>query len=356
MNSLVNRQVYIYGTGGFAQRVISVLELQKVPILGVVDHVSSPNSISPELPYFDISQFKPSDSSVVVLGVCNLHGNLKAIKDQLLAINPSIEIFSPVHLAKFLKQQDIDFSNYWLTGDVDIYEKSEFDIKRFRDLLTDSQSRNTLDSIIKYRTSGNIDDLEMPETLLSQYLPKDLPTPPNDLHMIEMGSLHGEDLVRIIESGRSFSFGFSLEPDLQNYQELIENLQSKDIRNIFPLPLGAWNATDSLRFNSSGSSGAHLSPDGEHVVSVIRPDDLVNKIPINYIKMDIEGAEGNALVGSQQIIKKNTPHLAISVYHTPKHLWELGLQIEEISQEKYNYYLRVYGFQTFDTVLYCIPR
>jgi len=171
-----------------------------------------------------------------------------------------------------------------------------------------------------------------------------------------MGSLHGEDLVRIIESGRSLVSGFALEPDLHNYRKLVENLDSKNIRNIVPLPLGAWDVTDSLRFSASGASGAHLSPEGEQVVSVICPDDLVNKIPINYIKMDIEGAEGNALDGSQQIIERNTPHLAISVYHTPKHLWELGLQIEKMAGGKYNFHLRVYGFQTFDTVLYCIPR
>jgi FkbM family methyltransferase len=356
MLDLKNHKVYVYGTGSFARRIISELENQDVSIFGTIDHVSQDNTNSGQLLHFHSSKVELEDGDIVVLGVCNLHGNLREISDQLLAINPRIEVVSPVQLARYLKQQEIDFSNYWLTGDIDVYKKNQMNIEMFRNLLADSQSKSTLDSIIKYRTNGFIDDLEMPEPLSSQYLPKDLLTPPTNLNILEMGSLHGEDLVRIIDSGRSLESGFALEPDLHNYRQLIENLRSKNIGNIVPLPLGAWDATDSLRFNASGASGAHLSPEGEQVVSVICPDDLVNRVPINYIKMDIEGAEGNALYGSQQIIKENTPHLAISIYHVAEHLWELGLQIEKMAQGKYNFHLRVYGFQTFDTILYCIPR
>ena len=44
---------------------------------------------------------------------------------------------------------------------------------------------------------------------------------------------------------------------------------------------------------------------------------------LDYIKMDIEGAELEALVGATESIKKFQPKLAISCYHKDSHLWEI---------------------------------
>jgi hypothetical protein len=71
--------------------------------------------------------------------------------------------------------------------------------------------------------------------------------------------------------------------------------------------------------------------------------------------MDIEGAELAAMQGAEKVLVRNLPHLAISVYHKPEDLWELGLYLHSICPKKYNYFLRNYGHQTFDTLLYAIP-
>ena len=74
------------------------------------------------------------------------------------------------------------------------------------------------------------------------------------------------------------------------------------------------------------------------------------------VKMDIEGAELNALQGSYRIIEMFTPHLAVCVYHAPSDLWEIGLWIHENFGGRYTFHLRTYAEQTFETVLYCIPN
>ena len=40
---------------------------------------------------------------------------------------------------------------------------------------------------------------------------------------------------------------------------------------------------------------------------------------VDFIKMDIEGAEPNALRGGRETIAKFHPRLAMSVYHEPNH-------------------------------------
>ena len=74
------------------------------------------------------------------------------------------------------------------------------------------------------------------------------------------------------------------------------------------------------------------------------------------IKMDIEGSEKKALIGSKNHIMNETPKLLISVYHGHNDLVEIPRLIKEINHN-YNFYLRYYGNHIFPTeiVLIAIP-
>ena len=52
---------------------------------------------------------------------------------------------------------------------------------------------------------------------------------------------------------------------------------------------------------------------------------------VNYIKMDIEGAEADALRGGSKIIARDKPKLAISSYHKREDLWEIPILIKKIN-------------------------
>jgi len=125
---------------------------------------------------------------------------------------------------------------------------------------------------------------------------------------------------------------------------------------VFPLPVGAWSVTSQLKFESNGQSDARVSELAESSIMVIKMDELIGSRFINYIKMDIEGAEIPAIEGLKNTIFNQSPHLAISVYHKPLDILEIPLKVNEIAPGAYNFFLRVYGHQTFETVLYCIPK
>lgn len=76
---------------------------------------------------------------------------------------------------------------------------------------------------------------------------------------------------------------------------------------------------------------------------------------VDFIKMDIEGAEFPALKGAERTIRAHRPKLAISIYHQisdfiniPK--WLHGLDL------RYDLYLEHHTIHTHETVLFAVPR
>ena len=84
---------------------------------------------------------------------------------------------------------------------------------------------------------------------------------------------------------------------------------------------------------------------------VVSIDDMVGDDKVTFIKMDIEGAEMEALEGAKQTIERNRPKLAISIYHKEEDLWEIPFYILS-KYPWYKIYMRHYTLTTNETVLY----
>lgn len=63
---------------------------------------------------------------------------------------------------------------------------------------------------------------------------------------------------------------------------------------------------------------SNISEDGDQIIEVGAIDQLNLGQRITFIKMDIEGAEKDALYGAKKIIMSDKPTLAISAYHKKK--------------------------------------
>ena len=77
--------------------------------------------------------------------------------------------------------------------------------------------------------------------------------------------------------------------------------------------------------------------------------------PATFIKMDIEGAEKDALYGAKQQIANYSPTLAICVYHLRDDIYSIFEQIKTY-REDYSVYLRHYTDTRLETVMYFISR
>ena len=114
-----------------------------------------------------------------------------------------------------------------------------------------------------------------------------------------------------------------------------------------------WNHSCKKSFYASPDSpwDAHISPNGEFVVRCETIDNILNGREVSFIKLDVEGAEIEALTGAEQSIKKYMPRLAISIYHNPHDIIDVTSLLMSMVPE-YSFAIRHYHSDLIETVLY----
>ena len=78
---------------------------------------------------------------------------------------------------------------------------------------------------------------------------------------------------------------------------------------------------------------------------------------MDLIKLDIEGDEAAALIKATDTILRDTPALAVSLYHRSEDIFSLPLLVNDLCVGNYAYYLRrVPCYPAWDLMLYAIPE
>lgn len=143
---------------------------------------------------------------------------------------------------------------------------------------------------------------------------------------------------------------YAWEPDAENRQKCKRILDESGIKYEL-IPKGLWNEGTALKFEMDGSS-SKISEVADTMVQVDSIDRVIAE-PVTYIKMDIEGAEYQGILGAKEMMLKYKPRLAICIYHKPEDIWELPKLIHQINSD-YVFYLRHYSFGDVETVLYAL--
>ena len=188
-----------------------------------------------------------------------------------------------------------------------------------------------------------------------QYFPADIPQWKKPLQLVDCGAYDGDTLTNFINADIPIEAVAAFEPDQSNFQKLAKYVQEKEIPNSFLWPCGVYSSSIQLNFSGGQGEASVISEKGSFTIQCISLDEVIPDFQPTLIKMDIEGAEMEALRGAQTIIQKYKPGLAISAYHLPSHIWEIPLWVKQMLPDAYHYYLRAHGYNDFDIVLYAVP-
>jgi len=172
-----------------------------------------------------------------------------------------------------------------------------------------------------------------------------------DEHLVDCGAADGDTIKEFIARWPNWSLITAIEPDKTNYVKLRNNYGDNSYISLHCNAVSDFNGR--VKFESTADHSSRIGGDGP-TVYVHKLDDANLRIPPTLIKMDIEGAEVEALWGARRILKEHKPVLAICAYHLADHLWQIPLLIHAI-QPEYKLFLRRYRPGTWETIWYAVP-
>lgn len=274
-------------------------------------------------------------------------------RQQLLNLGCSkIISFAPL----FWKYPDI-FLPYYAIGLPHQLLQQREQIAEAYALWADESSRREYLTQLRWRLRMDFDGLSSP-VAHAQYFPDDLFDLSRGEVLVDCGAYDGDTLRVFFTRQPAFSGKFfAIEPDPQSFQALKQyaaTLPEAWRERVTLLPLAVGASRETVRFAASGLASASVSSTGTLEVDSVPLDDVLENVRPTFIKMDIEGAELDALQGARGSIERNLPILAICVYHQPDHLWQIPLFIRSLSNQ-YRFFLRPHNEGGWDLVCYAIP-
>ncbi|TXJ10968.1 FkbM family methyltransferase [Brachyspira aalborgi] len=150
---------------------------------------------------------------------------------------------------------------------------------------------------------------------------------------------------------------YAFEPDDYAFQILEKIKEKYKLNNIITKNILLSNAEKEIDFISMIENTPTIKKNAITIDKFVEENNIEK---IDYVKMDVEGAERNILEGSIKTIKKFKPFLAIAIYHGGKLFMEdfynIPIFIKNVINEDYEYYIRTFSPWGGETILFCKPK
>jgi FkbM family methyltransferase len=227
------------------------------------------------------------------------------------------------------------------------------------ELLSDERSRREFEAQIRWRCRLDYDCLPRADDPREMYFPASLFTVLPEEVFVDCGAYDGDSIRTFLEaSGGQFGRIYAWEADERNRGALrryLEELSPATAGRVEILPYAVGARNETVRFCSEGTVGSRVAEDGAgQEVECRTIDSVLGNAGSTLIKMDIEGAEPEALRGAADTMAQWRPVIAACVYHKCEHLWEIP-QLLKAGNPEYRIFLRRYAEDCWETVYYAIP-
>lgn len=197
-----------------------------------------------------------------------------------------------------------------------------------------------------------------------EYIDKDVNISifPEDV-VLDCGACFGDTALffanKLNKQGHVYSFEF-IPDNIAVFNKNIEiNPHLKERITLVPNPLDEYSNKELYYVdNGPGSKVSHEPIDNSNTVFTIDIDSFFDKYnlkKIDFIKMDIEGAELPALKGALKTLKRFKPKLAISIYHSMNDFVNIAPFLDSLNLG-YQFYLKHGTIHNEETVLLAIAE
>lgn len=214
--------------------------------------------------------------------------------------------------------------------------------------LADDESRATLEKLINFRLNWDLADMDGFTLRLDQQYFEPFMELTGTSVFVDGGGFDGKTSRTYAQRAPNHRRIYCFEPESSAMQ--IAKAELADLRTVTYVQKGLFSRHGTARFNSSASSASGLSDEGDTEIEIVKLDDEVEE-SVDYIKLDLEGAECDALDGARKHIAEDHPKLAVCVYHDQRDFWRVPERILAIDED-YEIFLRHYTEGPLETVMY----
>lgn len=256
-----------------------------------------------------------------------------AVLEHFFALAEKYETVVP-HLALFEADELVSFA--WL-------KKYEGELLAVYARLADEKSREVFAAILNYKLSGKLSFLREITTARQEDC-KQLYSFGEEETYVDLGAYDGDTIKEFL----GFTAGkyreiIAVEPDRKNFKKLQRYVENSGLERVETINKGIWLEAGTLNFTDSGGRQSALATEGRCSVPVESVDNILQQRAVSFIKLDVEGAEYEALVGAKEAICRCHPKLFVAAYHRDNDLWRLPLLLWQLNNN-YNIYLRKHPY------------
>jgi FkbM family methyltransferase len=340
--------IALLGIGALGQKLYFQLKKQDIKVDFLLDNHKS-GEIFDEMEMRSPIEIEDTHKSQTTVIISTFKQELQKNELNELTISILLLGFKEVlNIQQAINRFNLDFEYFYIGK----FDNQRREVKEVLNLLSDDVSKKVFQAHIDFRTHGNIDILHQNLSQEDQYAPdffvQHVHSLEKSLRVIDCGACFGDLLNSALDRSIDVGEYIAFEPDVNNREILITTLRQRKLNSII-MPLGVGDRELNLRFASGEGMASHFDENGTELIKIVSLDSLIVG-EVDWIKMDIEGFEQEALLGATRILETFKPALAISLYHKPDDIIALPLYL---SQYYSRFYIRQHGRYGFDLVLYC---
>jgi FkbM family methyltransferase len=355
-------RIVLLGSGGLGRRALAGLRAYGIEPLAFAD-----NSIARQGTLVDgVRVISPADAArefganavfVVTIWGANSPHRFEHSRDQLRSLGCDVVVPFP---QLFWKVPRATLPHYLMDLPHRILEVKE-DVRAAYDVWDDDASREEYVSQVRFRLLADFDGLAHP-VKHPQYFPDDLFAWNNTEWILDGGAYDGDTVRTLIAlHGSKFGHLHAFEPDPANFAKLTAVVAALPLelqRKITCSQIALASEAGTLHLDALGNASSVTSATaavGTIAVPADTIDTLIGDGHPTILKLDIEGAEPDALLGAKRTIERDGPVLAICVYHRQDHLWRIPLMLRAW-RDDYAFFLRPHNEEGWDLICYAVPR
>lgn len=328
--------IFIYGMGDGALKIMAVFEQYGIPLAGFFasDEFVRGHSFQGHLVH-TLSQIENIiDEFVIVLafaaGYESLYKRINEIAQKHLLLAPDVPVAG----------NNLFTYQYYLDN------KDKFDA--VYDMLEDEQSRRTYENVINFKISGKIDYLNNCTSPAEEVYGQLIPLSDREVY-VDLGAYNGDTVMGFSDAcGGRYKHIYAFEPNIKNFRKLERN--TAHMQDVTLFNAGAWSSCGTLRFTTNEGRMSRASESGKAETDCLAVDEAVSE-PATLIKLDVEGAEKEAISGAERHIQ-NGAKVICALYHRSEDMFELPLMLKKLNPKLKLYIRHQLYIPAWETNLY----